>query len=722
MKRIIVFFIITISFTTYSQNKTYFDSNWKETTKEKASYYRDLPKKENGIWLIKDYYISGEKQFVGHAKDSLATILEGDVTWYFKTGKVQSKIRYKNGKQIGFYTVVEGAKGSQKEGWNEKDLFFIDNSNAAPAEDAKGYNTDIYEYYYANTSIVASQHTNNVGYDDKFSFSLFFNKRGDTIGRLDKNKTSYKWKGKEVIFYEIEKEGKNEMNSIKQINTYSKGVITNTQYFNTKEEPIASGSLKNEKPFTGTFLKEACRFNKIQQYKNGNLLKETTYNKKDEKIGELSYEDNIPITGVFYNCISLRTYKNGKLHGKSIQYLYDGAESKEFEFIFKKGIEQGGYAIYQDESLLLEKGTYNKGIQTGEVLYYHNGAHSGDEFDHNYYLKANVKVKNNKPFITEFSQYNLDDNELLKIFKLEKNTTDKFTYLNNGYHSISLEDLNSDGFDDLGIEYNHHLHDITTYTYYLFNPKTNKYRHLPKLDNANTIEINKSEKTLKATFETATITYDFSKNIPIKKLMIEEVYHRELDTILVTQIFPISINKHPLLADDLPPINFIQKNSKQQIIKSYQKVNLKKEPFFITFSGLVNNKKPPYGFNVKVTASYNKDIFKKAIVNQREEETSIFGRANTFAAGGNNPFFIIDNNGHNILYYDNTPDDTLEYIKNINKKVLLLQFTIDKIHDGIKEKTISEINKPIYMIIYIDKNENLKIDKNEIHYITIVFK
>lgn len=68
-----------------------------------------------------------------------------------------------------------------------------------------------------------------------------------------------------------------------------------------------------------------------------------------------------------------------------------------------------------------------------------------------------------------------------------------------------------------------------------------------------------------------------------------------------------------------------------------------------------------------------------------------------------------------------TTVDTLDAIKNSSEKVLLLQFSIDKIQDEVKEKPISEIYKPIYMIMYMDKNENLKIDKKEIHYITIEF-
>ena len=43
-------------------------------------------------------------------------------------------------------------------------------------------------------------------------------------------------------------------------------------------------------------------------------------------------------------------------------------------------------------------------------------------------------------------------------------------------------------------------------------------------------------------------------------------------------------------------------------------------------------------------------------------------------------------------------------------------------HNGDREITLSEIDKPIYMVIYINKNDNQKIDENEIYYLTIYFK
>ena len=708
--------------------KLYFDANWKETTKEHASYYRDIPKQVKDLWLIHDFYITGEKQFDGQANDSLLTNLEGNVTWYYKTGKVQNKVRYQNGGVVGQYAVKPGLEGSEEEGWNENDLYFIDYADALPAEDAKSEKTSAYEYYYTNSSQIASQHNSFIGKKNKVSQTIYFNKKGKTIAHLEYNNASEKWKGKEVVFYENERQGKNEMNSIKQISTYENGTIIAIVYYNTQEEIIAQGTLKKEKPFEGTFYHQTCKYYKIQQYYKKSLVSEIIYNTANENIGTVTFINDVPDTGVYFNCNSMQTYKDGKLHGKSIQYLNEDDESIEFEFMFKNGQHHGDYIIYQDEHLVIEKGNYKNGVQKGDVVYYYNGTYSEEEEGQsNYYIKTNVKSSKNKPYITAFSQFNTDDDNLIKTFVLSPNDTDTFTYLNNGYHSIIQEDLNNDGFQDLQVSYYHHLHDISANTYYLFNSKKNEYEHIPELDNAIDIEMISSENVFKASFQNQYerqkryITYRFLNHKLKTKSVVEEVYHQELDTTITTQLFPKDLAKHPLLDNQLPTLTILQQNNTHEINNMYQDVILTKQPFSIAFPGLVN-KIPPFGFCSKVTASYQKDIFKKASINQREEETSIFSSVATFASGGNKPYFIIDENGHNILFYDETEEDTLDLVRNINNVVKLLQFDIDRIHDGDEEKSITALNKPIYMVIYMDKNGNLKIDENEIHYLSLKFK
>ena len=162
-----------------SQNKTYYDANWEETTQEKASFYKVPPIQEHGIWHIKDYYISGEKQFIGQAKDSLAIVLEGDVTWYFKKGTVQNKLRYVNGKVVGEFGVRSGAIGSADSGWNEKDLYYYDHTKVenatsattdAQVEKAKDISVSVKSSFYSGTLNGTSK------------ISLYINEQEDPCG------------------------------------------------------------------------------------------------------------------------------------------------------------------------------------------------------------------------------------------------------------------------------------------------------------------------------------------------------------------------------------------------------------------------------------------------------------------------------------------------------------------------------------------------------------
>ena len=718
--------ILILSACANNESITYFDANWNETTKEHAAYYRPTPKKENQLWHIRDFYISGEKQFVGQTKDSLGTIFEGDVTWYFKTGKVESKLRYSNSKIVGEFIAVGGEMVTQGTGWDEKHLTYY--ALPADAEDATGQSTSVYDNYYANTSKVAIQHTSNVGYADNFSFTIYYDKEENEIGRLFYNEKSDKWKGDEVTFYETENDGNYNIVSIKSITTYHEGVVQRVQYFNENEEKIASGRLKDDAPFSGSFFKDDCRYTKVEHYQKGVLIKTTIYNNLNENIGEITFENEQPYTGLYSDCIGERTYKNGVLDGPSIKYLYEGEEDEEFHFNYKNGLLHGDYFINEDIGMPLEKGTYENGKLVGEVWYYHNeeAIEEGDVAKH-YYLKANVQQANDRVFITELLQFNIDDNELLKTFVFESNTTDQFAYLDNGYHTIYREDLNSDGYNDLQIRYNHHTKDISSNTYYLFDLVSNKFQHLAELDHADGVAINTSEKTIKATIagefedQRSHVTYAFLKNKLIKKLEVEEVYHGEKERKILTQVFPVPVNDYPLLDANLPPITFVQEGKEQQVNNVRQTVKLKSAPFSMTLPGTLY-KEGSHICAAKIVASYDKAIFDLAKVNQTEEETPFFGVYGAMAYDPKEAQLFLSNDGYNVLYYDDSDDDRLVHVKDLNEKVSLLRFDVDRIYEETKEFPISEIDKSIYMLIFTDKNENNKIETGEIYYITIAIQ
>ncbi len=101
MKKKSLFTAVILCFftlTSFAQKDTiWFDSNWKETAKSKASYYRcHCVQKENGYWFT-DHYISGAIQMEGLSIEKNAEVYQGVVKWYYENGNVFQIINYKNG-------------------------------------------------------------------------------------------------------------------------------------------------------------------------------------------------------------------------------------------------------------------------------------------------------------------------------------------------------------------------------------------------------------------------------------------------------------------------------------------------------------------------------------------------------------------------------------------------------------------------------------------------
>ena len=100
MKLKLILIIVTyfsISQNIYGQSKTYFDKDWKTTTKDKAEFYRVLDKKNDSLFHIKDFYINGNLQMEGYFSDLENETLEEKIVWYTEEGKITHSANYKKG-------------------------------------------------------------------------------------------------------------------------------------------------------------------------------------------------------------------------------------------------------------------------------------------------------------------------------------------------------------------------------------------------------------------------------------------------------------------------------------------------------------------------------------------------------------------------------------------------------------------------------------------------
>ena len=120
MKKIVLLIFLFLGFvsnTTYAQETIYFDSNWKETTKEKANYYRPIPEEKSKGKLVIDYYISGEKaQEVYHVNGKP----DGKYSFYYKSGALKIIGKYTEGKKDGVWKTFS-KQGKIKEKGKYKD-------------------------------------------------------------------------------------------------------------------------------------------------------------------------------------------------------------------------------------------------------------------------------------------------------------------------------------------------------------------------------------------------------------------------------------------------------------------------------------------------------------------------------------------------------------------------------------------------------------------------
>jgi protein TonB len=86
-----------------AQDTTYLNSNWKETTADKAAYFRIKIKRDTG-WQLTDYFRSGKIQMTGSYSDESCNISQGEFIWYDDKGAINRRCSYVQGKAEGSET------------------------------------------------------------------------------------------------------------------------------------------------------------------------------------------------------------------------------------------------------------------------------------------------------------------------------------------------------------------------------------------------------------------------------------------------------------------------------------------------------------------------------------------------------------------------------------------------------------------------------------------
>lgn len=123
MKYTLIFLALVFNTSLFAQQKKeFYDERWKPVDSSKASYYRLITYDEKGnpSGVVRDFYITGEKQWEGRFSyiDKLGSgndMVEGLCTWYYKNGKMSARGFFVNGKVDGTYKTwfESGARSSE---------------------------------------------------------------------------------------------------------------------------------------------------------------------------------------------------------------------------------------------------------------------------------------------------------------------------------------------------------------------------------------------------------------------------------------------------------------------------------------------------------------------------------------------------------------------------------------------------------------------------------
>lgn len=88
---------------------TWYDADWETvSTKDSATYYRPKPiRQTNGLYLVKDYFMSGALQMEAYSKTIPKDVYHGILKRYYENGQVEDSENYinnnKHGKNVGYY-------------------------------------------------------------------------------------------------------------------------------------------------------------------------------------------------------------------------------------------------------------------------------------------------------------------------------------------------------------------------------------------------------------------------------------------------------------------------------------------------------------------------------------------------------------------------------------------------------------------------------------------
>ena len=383
----------------FSQNKIYFDKNWKTTTQENAAYYRLITKENDSLFVVKDYYVNGVLQMEGLTTSLEKDVFQGTVNWYDKNGKKTITRNYKNG-------ILEGDVIDYKGPFSTRCYYknfmpyngTIYNNNRTPAQ-YSSYTDGKIEFsdaVYKNSTQKALKTTYyyNKKYKNYYPLkTVFYDKNNQIVGILNylKNQSLIPDNGTKITFYLED----NQPVSIKSKTNYANSILEGEAIIYHKNgKKWLKGIYKKGKKYNGEFLENTIK----TSYENGVLTEKIKYDKDFNILAKLTLKDGKPVEGSEYIYNGIATYHNGKLKSRKDFYDYKHKEIKKVTTCADDG--KCTIEWYNKQGKLLGTGISKNNyiidgleIAYNKLIYYENGRKNGIQKEYKTELLKELTAK-----------------------------------------------------------------------------------------------------------------------------------------------------------------------------------------------------------------------------------------------------------------------------------------------------------------------------------------
>lgn len=462
MKQIIITILTALLSTlSFCQVKKiiYFNSKWQKTTKEKATYYRNLPLEEKeGKVLVRNYYMSGAKQMVGWAYKDDNFFLDGEVKWFYENGNLH-KIGYYRLNNAGTY----GLHGTYKEYHENGNIYkeenyFIDKKNGKANyydEQGKLITSCTYEYgepYEGKTNCLSTykegklierklfyENTEKLAYEEYHDLidkhnnkEIYYSKSGEIL--KEKRKKGHHLK---IKFYPSKKCGYVVgIKHIKNFKMHASHTMGEELFYNRDGEILYKGIGHR---FNGTFYETDNRLSEETEdelyyfitYKEGEIinyksvLKGSVFTNGDY-LNEEPYNGTFLFVGYLNNRQSsiVFTLKNGLKEGKESYYdrISDiSIDKTAAHFNYKNGKKEGKSSIY-----------YNLEDENHKMFYKNDEPYEGFVKDENY----NILQYKNGTIIKEKKRSSYRDYNYFEVYENKIKTEIEYNFLDNDRKEI----------------------------------------------------------------------------------------------------------------------------------------------------------------------------------------------------------------------------------------------------------------------------------------------